>query len=94
MIQPGPGDLPVYVREGTILPMAPLVQSTDEKPFGPLTLRFFPRDNCQGSLYRDDGTSYDFRNGVYLCEHFACSVDPNGSVTWCEQNLGPSLFGR
>ncbi len=81
MVQPGPGDLPVYVREGTILPMAPLVQSTDEKPVGPLTLRVFPGDNCQGSLYQDDGTSYDFRKGAYLREHFTCSASPDGSVS-------------
>ena len=81
MVQPGPGDLPVYVREGTILPLAPLVQSTDEKPVGPLTLRVFPGDNCQGSLYQDDGTSYDFRKGAYLREHFTCSASPDGSVS-------------
>ena len=81
MVNPGSADLPVYVREGTILPMAPLVQSTDEKPAGPLTLRVFPGDNCQGTLYQDDGTSYDFRQGAFLREHFTCSVGSDGSLS-------------
>ena len=81
MVTPKLDELPVYVREGTILPIAPLVQSTDEKPAGPLTLRVFPGDNCQGTLYQDDGTSFDFRKGGYLREHFACSVATDGSIT-------------
>ena len=34
--------LPVFVRAGSIVPEQPLVQSTDEKPVGPLTLRVYP----------------------------------------------------
>ena len=34
--------LPVFVRAGAIIPEQPLVQSTDEKPEGPLTLRVYP----------------------------------------------------
>ena len=81
MVNPSPADLPVYVREGTILPMAPLVQSTDEKPVGPLTLRVFPGENCQGTLYQDDGKSYAFRQGTYLRQSFTCTQAADGSVT-------------
>ena len=41
-ITPKLDELPVYVRGGTILPIAPLTQSTAEEPVGPLTLRVFP----------------------------------------------------
>jgi alpha-glucosidase len=81
MVRPGPEDLPVYVRAGSIVPMAPLVQSTEEKPNGPLTLRVFPGDDCHGSVYQDDGVSYDFRKGMYLRQSFSCSVDEDGAVT-------------
>lgn len=80
MVQPELAELPIYVRGGTILPIAPLVQSTAEKPSGPLTLRVFPGENCQGDVYQDDGVSYDFRKGVMLREHFTCTVSPDGSV--------------
>jgi alpha-glucosidase len=81
MVTPGPADLPVYVVSGTILPIAPLVQSTAEKPVGPLTLRVFPGEDCKGTLYQDDGTSFDFRKGIYLRERFSCSKALDGTVT-------------
>jgi alpha-glucosidase len=67
--------LPVYVRGGAILPEAPLVQSTGETPKGPLTLRIYVGDNCKGSLYLDDGVSFDYQQGKYLREQFTCNVD-------------------
>jgi len=73
-IHPELESLPVFVRPGTILPMAPLVQSTDEKPEGPLTLRVFPGDKCGGQLYQDDGTSFAYRQGQFLRMTFTCSV--------------------
>jgi hypothetical protein len=45
------------VREGTILPIAPLVQSTNEKPQVPLTLRIYAGNDCVGHIYVDDGTT-------------------------------------
>ena len=80
MLDPGLADLPVYVREGSILPISPLVQSTEENPSGPLTLRVFPGENCHGELYQDDGKSYDFRKGAFLRLKFSCTVNPDGSI--------------
>lgn len=72
--------LPVYVREGSILPMQGLVQSTSEKPTGPLMLRVYPGSDCRGSLYLDDGISFDFRKGEFLRMSFTCEVS-NGQLT-------------
>jgi alpha-glucosidase len=84
MVKPTLGELPVYVRGGSIIPMQPLVQSTDERPVGPLTLRVFPSapgDPCSGDLYTDDGHTYDFRNGAFLRLHLTCSTAADGSLT-------------
>ena len=64
--------LPVFVRPGTILPIEPLVQSTEEQPSGPLTLRVFPGPNCGGHLYQDDGTSFAYKRGEFLRMSFSC----------------------
>lgn len=76
--------LPVFVRAGSIVPEQPLVQSTDEKPMGPLTLRVYPPtvqgEDCSGSVYLDDGVSFDFRKGAYLRAKFACRVSGEGVV--------------
>ena len=76
--------LPVFVRAGAIVPEQPLVQSTDEKPEGPLTLRVYPPTTlgagCEGSLYLDDGVSYDFKKGDYLRIQFACRLSTQGLI--------------
>jgi alpha-glucosidase len=83
MVTPTLDHLPVYVRGGSILPIAPLTQSTSEVPNGPLTLRVFlptSGEACAGDVYTDDGHSFNFRNGDFARVHFTCSVAADGSV--------------
>ena len=89
MITPALDRLPVFVRGGSILPIAPLTQSTAETPKGPLTLRVFPLtpgfdkpgDTCAGEVYADDGQTFNFRKGAFARVHFSCSVDADGAIT-------------
>ncbi len=88
LIHPALDTLPVYVREGSILPMQPLVQSTAEVPQGPLTLRVYPPNvvttgparECKGSVYGDDGVSTSYQHGVFLRMQFTCAVSPDGII--------------
>lgn len=84
--------LPVFVRAGSIVPEQPLVQSTDEKPQGPLTLRVYPPTavggDCTGSIYLDDGESYDFRKGAFLRTGFTCRVSADGVVVMVAPRKG------
>jgi alpha-glucosidase len=77
-MHPSLDSLPVYVRAGAILPIEPLVQSTEETPHGPLTLRVYAGDDCRGSLYTDDGESFAFERGEFLRMSFTCTVTSNG----------------
>jgi alpha-glucosidase len=74
--------VPVFARAGSIVPEQPLVQSTDEKPQGPLTIRVYPPTKpgmeCLGSLYLDDGQSYNFKKGDLLRVGFSCHPTPQG----------------
>ncbi len=88
VIQPTLETLPVYVREGTILPMQPLVQSTDETPLGPLTLRIYPGKDCRGTLYLDDGLSFAYKRGDFLRMEFSCSVTASGLVLHIGEHQG------
>jgi alpha-glucosidase len=74
-VQPVLRSLPVYVRAGAILPLAPLVQSTEDTPQGPLTLRVYVGDDCRGRLYADDGKSYAYQHGNFLRMNFTCTLD-------------------
>jgi alpha-D-xyloside xylohydrolase len=58
---PAPLDrLPLYVRAGSIVPMGPLLQYTDEKPADPIELRIYPG---RFTLYEDDGVSDAYERG-------------------------------
>jgi alpha-glucosidase len=77
-IKPQLDVLPVFAREGSILPMQPLTQSTSETPQGPLTLRVYPGKDCKGSIYLDDGLSFAYQHGDFLKMEFTCTATPNG----------------
>ncbi len=76
-IHPVLDTLPVYVRGGSILPLQPLVQSTDEIPNGPLEIRVYPGAPCSGSIYLDDGHTFRYQNGEFLRQTFSCQSDGN-----------------
>lgn len=47
---------PIYIRSGTILPLAPEMQYTGQRPWNPITLDLYPRsgETNQAMLYEDD----------------------------------------
>jgi alpha-glucosidase len=77
-VSPELAQLPVFVRGGSILPIAPVVQNTDETPQGPLTLRVYAGDRCTGELYQDDGKTYAYQHGAYLRMKFSCRQTGEG----------------
>ncbi len=77
-IHPELASLPVFVRGGAILPIAPLTQSTNEIPQGDLTLRVYSGDQCAGHLYLDDGKTYAYKTGASLRMDFHCEVNADG----------------
>jgi alpha-glucosidase len=77
-IHPQLDTLPVYVRAGSIIPLQPLVQSTEQTPSGPLELRVYPGANCSGSLYLDDGHTFRYKQGEYLRQAFTCQASSEG----------------
>jgi alpha-glucosidase len=70
--------LPVYVRAGTILPRQPVVQSTADRPDGPLTLDVYPGAACSGVIYLDDGHSLGYQHGEFLRQRVTCTQDADG----------------
>jgi alpha-glucosidase len=72
-------DLSVLVRGGAIVPQQAVVQSTSETPKGPLELRVYPGADCHGSLYVDDGISFNYEKGEFLRLALSC-LEVTGSV--------------
>jgi alpha-glucosidase len=85
LVHPKLDVLPVYVREGSILPMQALTQSTNEIPQSPLQLRVYPGRDCKGSLYQDDGKTMAYKRGEFLRMQFTCEA----SASSVKLHIGP-----
>lgn len=62
--------LPIFVKEGAIIPTQQVVQFTDEKPVNPLTLTVYPAQSSSSQYYEDDGTTFGYEKGIYLQRTF------------------------
>jgi hypothetical protein len=69
--------IPVAVRAGAIIPMAPFMHNTAEKPWDPLTVEIYPSGHYAFTLYRDDGISFAYRKGDFTTTKFACDARPS-----------------
>lgn len=59
------GDIPVFVKEGAIIPMQSKVDRADEKPLNPLILSFYPGKKGALKLYEDEGNNNNFKKGAF-----------------------------
>src|SRR5690606_1633294 len=57
--------IPVFVKAGSILPLGPSLQYTDEKNDQATTLYVFEGGNGDFTLYEDDGLTYNYEKGGF-----------------------------
>ena len=57
--------MPVFVREGAIIPYGPEIQWCDEKKPELITLYVYTGKDADFLLYEDEGTNYDYEQGKY-----------------------------
>ncbi len=74
-------EIPVYVRAGSILPLAPVIQHTSELPGGALELQIYPGKDATFTLAEDDGQTSDYQNGKIRRTTFQWN-DAAGTLTW------------
>jgi len=57
--------MPVYVKEGSILPLGPDLQYTGERPADTITLLVYAGKDAHFTLYEDEGINYNYEKGAY-----------------------------
>jgi len=65
-----PDRIPVFAKEGAIIPLGPELQYTGEKPADPLTLYVFDGKDGKFVLYEDEGTTYGYEKGAFATLEF------------------------
>jgi alpha-D-xyloside xylohydrolase len=57
--------IPLYVKSGSIVPMGPFIQYSDEKPADPIELRIYTGADAEFELYEDENDTYNYEKGIY-----------------------------
>ena len=57
--------MPLFVKGGSIVPTAPVMQYVGEKPADPLTLYVYAGTNGAFTLYEDEGVNYNYEKGAF-----------------------------
>lgn len=57
--------MPLLIRQGSVLPMGPVVQYADEQPFAPLEIRIYPGADGRFVLYEDEGDNLNYQQGNF-----------------------------
>ncbi|HEV2698539.1 MAG TPA: glycoside hydrolase family 31 protein [Terriglobales bacterium] len=57
--------MPLYVRAGSIIPMGPEQEYSNQKPADPIELRVYSGADGDFTLYEDEGDTYNYEKGRY-----------------------------
>ena len=57
--------MPLFVREGSIIPLGPAMEWSDEKPADKIVLLVYAGKDAEFTLYEDDGLSYGYEKGEF-----------------------------
>ncbi len=71
--------MPLYVRAGSIIPMAPVMQHVDERPLDQLRLRIW-KGTGEFILYEDDGHTFDYTTGDFCTTTFRVSLEREQTI--------------
>lgn len=58
-------DIPIYVKDGSILPCGPELQYVAEKPANPIRLFVYTGADGAFTLYEDENINYNYENGKF-----------------------------
>ena len=73
--------IPVFVRDGAIIPMQPKMRSTHEAPVDPLILTVFPGDSGSCDVYEDEGNTPGYQEGRSATTHVEMKQTTLGNLT-------------
>lgn len=76
-MQSGLERIPLLIKAGSIVPLAPEMQYTGEKAWDPITLDVYPAGGAknQATLYEDDGISNAYTSGAFRKTKISFSAD-------------------
>nr|WP_321485391.1 TIM-barrel domain-containing protein [uncultured Draconibacterium sp.] len=84
--------MPLFVREGSIIPIGPEIQYTDEKKGAPIDIYVYTGKDASFKLYEDEGTTYAYEGGEFSTIEFTYSEDTNQLVIAARNGEYPEMI--
>ena len=75
-----PGEMPLFVRENSLLPLAEPVQQIDGATVFEITVKVFGERPTPFTLFEDDGTTFDFESGAASRVVLTCDQAAGGKA--------------
>lgn len=73
--------IPVFVKAGSIVPVGPVVQYSDQNSNETLELRIYEGANGEFTFYEDEGDNYNYENGKFSTITFVWNDDAKTLTT-------------
>ena len=86
--------IPLYVKAGSIIPVGPQMQWSDEKPADDITIYVYKGADGKFTLYEDEGVNYNYEKGLYSMIDFIYDDDSSTLVIGTRQGGFPGMIGE
>lgn len=100
-IEVGLDKIPLFVKDGGIVPMMPTIRQTSEwKENTPLEVRVYGEKNGAFDLYDDDGETFDYQKGKFTIKELKTSnaegsmEEVNGDDPWTYGDISWNFMSR
>lgn len=77
--------MPVFIKEGSVIPFGPLISYTDGKHADPVTLFIYAGRDCAFTMYEDEGVNYNYEKGFCSTIKFSYR-ESSGELTISDRN--------
>ncbi|XPM61746.2 MAG: DUF5110 domain-containing protein [Leptolyngbya sp. IPPAS B-1204] len=79
--------MPLYVKAGAIIPLAPVQQHVQAAPVSQLRIKVWPGTG-EWTLYEDDGESFDYRTGAWATTTYRVRTENAQTIVELDPRIG------
>ncbi|MBF2073594.1 MAG: DUF4968 domain-containing protein [Synechococcales cyanobacterium C42_A2020_086] len=79
--------MPLYVKAGAVIPLAPVMQHVEELPLKVLRIKIWS-GNGEWTLYEDDGDSFEYRDGAWATTTYRVALEGSQTIVCIDERSG------
>jgi len=87
-------DIPIFVKEGSIIPFGPAIQYTTEKPAEPIRLFVYTGTDSAFTLYEDENVNYNYEKGAFSTITFTYDERAKSLIIGARKGKFPGMLKK